>query len=328
MGIRWIWFAGAAVLLTAGLGLGLFSGMRGEPAGGGPVAVKLPPLAQPPAASPAPALLLPAPDPGLFEDSPDGPLPKVGRDGRQAWQAYARPFDRSDKRPRIALVVTGLGLDRTLSQQAVDRLPGGVTLGFDPYGQGIKDAMSQARSLGHEALMDLPLEPLDYPRQDPGPLTLLVSLGDNQNFARLNRLMGEASGYVGLVAIFGGRFTAEKTALLPVLDILKRRGLMLVDDKPPETSTAAALASLTALPWAAADRVVDADIEPVAIDQMLHDLETIGQRNGAALAVAALSPALIDRAASWVPTLDAKGLVLAPASAIANRQSIPPSAAQ
>ncbi|HEU0117267.1 MAG TPA: hypothetical protein VFR09_01430, partial [Alphaproteobacteria bacterium] len=32
-----------------------------------------------------------APDTGLSEDTPDGSLPRIGEDGRQPWQVYARP---------------------------------------------------------------------------------------------------------------------------------------------------------------------------------------------------------------------------------------------
>lgn len=278
------------------------------------VSVPLPP------AGIGPSLLLPAPDPALVEDSPDGPLPIIGKDGRQPWQVYARPFDPNDKRPRIALVVSDLGLDRALSQSAMDRLAGAITLAFDPYAVGMKEAINTARSLGHETLIGLPMEPMDYPRQDPGPLTLLASLGEAQNIARLKRLMGSGAGYVGMLELWGERFTTETSALLPVLQALKQRGLMYVDNKPPSGNAAALVASQVKLPWAAADKYIDSEADPATIDQTLADLEGVAQRNGAALAIAALSPAIVDHAASWTSTLERKGIALAPASAIVGRQ--------
>jgi len=298
---------GGAWLLTRGSGA--------PPAPSERVVVRLPPAGR------QPAVLLPAPDPSLVEKTADGLLPQIGKDGRQPWQAYARPFDAGDKRPRIALIITGLGLDRALSQAATDRLPAAVTLGFDPYADNVKDAIGQARSLGHETLLGLPMEPVDYPREDPGPLTLLAALPADENAARLSKLMGEASGYVGFVALWGGRFTAEKAPLLSALEILKQRGLLYVDNKPPAENTTALLADQIKLPWAAANRVIDSDATPAAIDQAFADLETDAQHGGAALAIAALSPAVLEHGANWVATLDKKGLVLAPASAIANRQS-------
>src|SRR5689334_12612494 len=54
----------------------------------------------------------------LIEDSPDGPLPRIGADGRTPMAAYAAAFDLKDRRPRIAVVVTGLGVSEANTPQA------------------------------------------------------------------------------------------------------------------------------------------------------------------------------------------------------------------
>jgi polysaccharide deacetylase 2 family uncharacterized protein YibQ len=314
--VQLIWVGGAVALIVIGLGLALFGGGSTPPQ---PISAAIN-VALPPENGAKATLLVPAPDPGLVEDTPNGPLPIIGKDGRQAWQVYARPFDAKDTRPRLALIVTGIGLDQSLSQAALDRLPGTVTFGFDPYAGDVKAALANARSLGHETLLGMPLEPTDYPRQDPGPLTLLTSLDEGQNGTRLAKLMGEGTGYVGVVAIMGSRFETETPSLMPVLEALKQRGLMLVDDKPPEQSSVAPLAAQMKLPWAAGNSVIDAESDPAAIDQALANLETSAKRNGAALGIASLSPALLDHLGPWLATLDSKGIALAPASAIAYRQ--------
>jgi divergent polysaccharide deacetylase len=204
-GVRLLWLCAAITLIVAGLALAYFS----PPPNQSQTNVVDVPL--PPASAGKTSVLTPAPDPALVEASPNGPLPIIGKDGRQPWQVYARPFDTKDSRPRIALIVTGIGLDQTLSKGALDRLPDAITFGFDPYAGNVKDHVATARSLGHEALLGLPLEPLDYPRQDPGPLTLLTSLDPSLNADRLMTLMGKASGYVGFVAIMGARFERENS---------------------------------------------------------------------------------------------------------------------
>jgi len=319
---RLIWLGGAIALIVIGLTLAFFS--PPPPAGQSvstAINVELPPASNTNSGAGKATLLIPAPDPGLVEDSPNGPLPIIGKDGRQAWQVYARPFDAKDVRPRVALIITGIGLDQTLSQAALDRLPGTVTFGFNPYASNVKDIVANARSLGHEALLGLPLEPLDYPRQDPGPLTLLTSLDASQNADRLTKLMGKATGYVGFVAIMGARFEGENSSLMPVLETLKQRGLMFADNKAPELSIAVPIAKQMKLPWAAGNSVIDSESDPATIDQTLAGLETTAKRSGAALGIAALSPALLDRVAAWLGSLDGKGIALAPASAIANRQN-------
>jgi polysaccharide deacetylase 2 family uncharacterized protein YibQ len=270
--------------------------------------------------------LLPAPDPALVEDSPYGKLPVIGRDGRRPWQVYARPFDRGDKRPRVAVLMTGLGVSDKQTQVAVERLPAAVTLAFDPYPPRLPGWIEAARRGGHEVLLELPMEPLDYPRQDPGPLTLLTALDPQQNIERLNQVLGRAAGYVGLTELMGARFVASRTSLLPVLDALRSRGLLFVDGHAAADSVVVPLARSVGLPWAAGDAVVDAMPWPDIIDKQLAALETAARRNGAALGVAAPYPASFDRLVAWAATLDDKGLALAPVSAIAAVQ--PPTAAK
>ncbi|HLI21612.1 MAG TPA: divergent polysaccharide deacetylase family protein [Stellaceae bacterium] len=315
--VQLIWLGGAVALIVIGLVLALSGNAPKPQAVSAAINVPLPPAAGAGEAT----LLVPAPDPGLIEDTPDGPLPIIGKDGRQAWQVYARPFDAKDPRPRLAFIVTGIGLDQALSQAALDRLPGAVTLAFDPYAGDVKAALANARSLGHETLMGLPLEPLDYPREDPGPLTLLTSLDAGQNGTRLSKLMGEATGYVGVVAIMGSRFDTESQSLMPVLETLKQRGLMVVDDKAPNQSSVAPLAAQLRLPWAAGNTVIDAETDPAAIDQALAGLEATAKRSGSAVGIGALSPALLDRLGPWLGKLDGSGIALAPASALAYRQN-------
>jgi hypothetical protein len=331
LGTRQLWLGGAIALIVIGLALAYFSPSPAPQSVSTAINVELPPSggASPmtgPSKGPigegsSATVLAPAPVPGMIEDTPNGPLPIIGKDGREAWQVYARPFDSNDARPRIALIVTGVGLDQSLSQAALDRLPGTITFGFDPYASNVKDSVANARNLGHEALLGLPLEPLDYPRQDPGPLTLLTSLDPTQNGDRLAKLMGKATGYVGFVAIMGSRFEAESTSLMPLLTALKGHGLMFADDKAPEQSVVGPIAMQMKLPWAAGNIVIDSESDPTAIDQALAGLETSAKRNGAALGIAALSPALLDRVAAWLGTLDGKGFAIAPASAVANHQT-------
>jgi hypothetical protein len=320
---RQLWLGGAIALIVIGFALAVFSPPPSSQSVSTAINVELPPASGGGGAGAGGSratLLVPAPDPGLVEDSPNGPLPIIGKDDRQAWQVYARPFDAKDARPRIALIITGIGLDQALSQAALDRLPGAVTFGFDPYASNVKDNVANARNLGHEAMLGLPLEPLDYPRQDPGPLTLLTSLDASQNGDRLAKLMGKATGYVGFVAIMGARFESENGSLMPMLETLKRRGLMFADDKAPEQSVIGPIATQMKLAWAAGNAVLDSESDPAAIDQALAGLETSAKRSGAALGIATLSPALLDRVAPWLASLDGKGIALAPASAVANRQ--------
>jgi hypothetical protein len=261
--------------------------------------------------------LLPAPDPALVETGPHGPLPIIGRDGRQPWRVYGRPFDRTDKRPRLAVIVTGLGPSGAVTDAAINDLPGAVTLSFDPYTRRLNEWIERARAAGHEIVLGVPMEPVDYPRQDPGPFTLLTSLSAGDNLERLDWALSRVTGYVGLTNMMGARFTTSERDLAPIFEELKKRGLMFVDGRASEQSVAGTLAKSMNLPRVIADAALDAEQTPDAIDLHLAKLEALARGNGAALGIGFAYPVTVERVAAWAKTLEGKGLVLAPASALA-----------
>lgn len=279
----------------------------------------------PGAKEPAPA---PAPEPEvkatpvdamLLETAAAGKLPTIAPDGRQPWRYYARPFNDPLNRPRIAVVITGMGLSATASEAAIDRLPGDVTFAFSPYAD-IARLTEMARKDGHEFLMSLPLEPMNYPQHDPGPYTLLSTLSERENLGRMEWVMSRAQGYVGLVGEFGSRFTTRSTTMLPVLEQVKKRGLMFLDAAATPDSVSMRVGRDLAIPRAINDRTIDADANRPQIDAQIAQAERQAKATGQAVLFASPHLVTVDRLAEWLPTLARKGLVLAPITAIVGRQ--------
>ncbi len=264
--------------------------------------------------------LKPAPDPGLTEKSGLGLLPVIGDDGRKPWLVYARRFDESDRRPRIALVIVGLGLSEASTQAAIQRLPGAVTLAFAPYAKTLDRWIPLARAAGHEVLLTLPMEPDNFPADDPGPHTLLTSLAPAENLKRLRWVLSRTSGYVGVINDMGARFTTSSRHLDPVLGELKRRGLMFVDSGASLRSVAARMATRIGLARAINNRFIDVKASREAIDQRLSEIERIARTSGHALGVGTPYPVTFERVGRWLRGFEKKGLVLVPVSALANKQ--------
>ncbi len=276
-------------------------------------------LPLPPASPP----LVPAPDTGLVEQSPQGPLPKVAEDGRMAWQVYARPFPAGDRRPRIAVIVTGLGLSRDATQGAIQYLPAAVTLAFDPYASGLQDWVAAARRLGHEVLLALPMEATEFPVRDAGPRALVTGIGPGDNLQRLNYLLSRMSGYVGIVTAMGSQFTVEEVQMGPMLDAIGRRGLLYVDSGASRKSIGPAIAKQVGMPRALADMQIDQIPSRAAITKRLTELEDVARKSGAAVALAQPLPVTVERLIAWTASLEGRDVVLAPVSAVTDRQPLP-----
>jgi len=254
---------------------------------------------------------VPAPvEPELIETSTFGPLPIRGEDGRRPLVAYAHPFEFADPRPRVAILLTGLGLQADLTERAI-ALPSAVSLAFSPYGSQVEADIDRARLAGHEAWLEIPMEPVDYPESDPGPHTLLVDASRDENLGRLRWVLARALGYVGVTGE-GGRFATDGNPQ-PIVQELAERGVGLIGLDGDELEPVAALAGL---PFASAGLAIDTEPSVLAIDYAFARLENRALTNGYALGYAQLYPVTIERLGAWVETLDDKGLVLAPASAI------------
>ncbi len=260
--------------------------------------------------------LAPAPDPALVEQTTIGPLPRIAEDGAQAWHVYAHPAPANDGRPRIAIVITSMGLREAPTRLAVQKLPAPVSLAFTPYGDGVQEWISQARAAGHEVLLELPMEPYGYPENDPGPQALLTSLSPEENTNRLQWLLSRFPGYVGVINFFGGKFSASEMALRPVMVELKGRGLMIVDNQSASRSKISTIAGQINMPFVSTTMQLDADLTLTGIDAALGALERKAVSENFAAAIGSPLPLTIERISLWAEKLQERGIILVPVTAL------------
>lgn len=260
-----------------------------------------------------PVALAPAPDPRLVERGRHGNVPRLGEGRLRPLDVYARP-DPGGGGPRVAILVSGLGIGQAATASAITRLPPAISLAFAPYGNDLERMVARAREAGHEALLQAPMEPFDYPDSDPGPQTLLTSSRPSENLDRLSWAMSRFSGFVAIVNYMGAKLTSDAAALEPILREMAGRGLGYVDDGTSPRSVAPGIAAKTKLPMARAEIVLDAIPRPDAIDRELARLEGQARSRGFALASASALPLSIDRIARWTREAEARGIRLVPVS--------------
>ena len=262
-----------------------------------------------------------APRPTEPEASPEELKKRLQRQGEAkappTWRRFAAAFDRKDPRPRIAIVITGLGLDGEATQRAVQSLPAAVTLSFTPYASDLNRWIAVARVDGHEVMLDLPMEPLDFPRSDPGPLALMTGAGDRENLEKLNDILGRGSSYIGVAASLGSRFAASEPDMRILLRALKTKGLIYLDNGSTQESMAPKLAADLGTAWVVNDRVLDDNqASDAVIRARLAEVEGLALARGQAVAIARPYPQAVEQLARWARDLGERGFALAPVSAL------------
>ena len=262
-------------------------------------------------------------NPDILEDTAQGLIPRQGRNGTFAAEYYAAPHPATtEARPRIALIMMDLGLKTRITQRALAETPVPVTFALSAYGSGLQTWSREARQKGHELLLMVPMEPLNADRNDAGPLALLTTKNERENIGLLRTSLGKFTGYVGIINMMGDKFTANADTMRPVLQEIKRRGLMFVDARTSRYSSAATLARNIRLPVAMNNAVIDATLRKEAIDNALLALENRARTLGTAVGVMHPYPISIAAVKDWVASLPEKGFILVPVTAVADRQPI------
>lgn len=271
-------------------------------------ALAAPSFAQLPSrANPKP--LGPAPLTELLRQSPAGPLPVVAGTVEPR-NAYARPFASDNKtQPKIAVVVVGLGLSKDATEAAIAKLPPEISLSFSPYASNLDNWVKRARAAGHEVLIDLPLEPANFPMRDAGPLSIQTRHSASETQNQLATVLARTTSYVGVAAGLHSP-VAGTEQWAPVLKALKTRGLLFVGD------ALAGVAEADAPAAAAVTLVADETPFRAAIDARLQRLGAAAERDGAAVTFVSARPVTFERLLAWSGALPQRGMELAPVSAL------------
>jgi uncharacterized protein len=261
-------------------------------------------------------------DARLADSSRHGTIPKISADGTRASEVYARTPDKATGAAggaRVAIVVGKLGISANGTSEALAKLPAPVTLAFAPHGADLERWVARARGEGREVLLQVPMEPHDYPDKDPGPQTLLTSLPAEQNIDHLHWFMSRFQGYAGVANYMGARFATNEQAVAPVVREVGKRGLIYFDDGAVTRSVAGQIAAANNVPFAKADVEIDAVPTPAEIDGALAKLEALARERGIAVGASGALPVAIERIAKWAKAAASRGITLVPISAVANR---------
>lgn len=255
----------------------------------------------------------------LAEKTEFGYLPKIAADGTKPWKYYAKQMTVKDKKPMIAIIVTGLGHNRNISEQAL-RLPEAINLSFSPYANDLDSWMVAARLSGHELLIDLPMESSNYPVSDPGPLGLLVSKEQQENETRIKKLMAHDFGYIGFLTPQDEAFLDNNELFKSLLNILSGRGLMLVVGRQPPKNDTKEMIEKGNTASIIVDTLVDEELTPTAIQARLSLLEQTARQRGYAVGVMGGYPISIKQLAEWSAKAEENGFNLVPISLIVSKR--------
>ena len=268
-----------------------------------------PPVALPP--TPEGSDGLAKPDQALMQENPHGLIPVKASDGRKPWEVYAREAPSPAPQAAIALMITGLGPSKAILESAL-QLPPDVSFSFSPYAKDIAKWVELARARGHEAWLELPAEPEDFPASDPGPYGLLTSLSIHENIDRAHQAMAVFPGFVGAVLPRGEQFSRTPAPMRAMVQELEKRGVLLLISDPARSDEFYAGYPETVLPTGMA---VDQSLVVSQMAEQFLKIEQRARKEGVVVATARALPVTLGALKVWVKELAKKKIALIPLSA-------------
>lgn len=228
------------------------------------------------------------------------------------WKKHITPFENTDNKPTISIILHSLGLKQDLVDKAVAETSKYITLAFNPHSPNLKDMCKKARDKNHEVLVVLPLEPNGYPKEDPGPKTLLTRQTDEENLARFNWIASQGDSFVGLLNTVGGRFLTVEKAVSLLIKGLNEKKIPYIDGTPTEASKAAS--SKITVPYSFVDSEISEDASQEEINTAFKNALSLAKSKGHVTMMMTPGPFVLKKLIELDEQLKGEGIVLAPIS--------------
>lgn len=187
--------------------------------------------------------------------------------------------------PKVAIIIDDIGYDpRVVDLFLSIDVP--LTFSVLPFSPFQKKVAGKIQAKQHEIMLHLPMEPIEYPKVNPGPGALLSSMTSRQLTNRLIKALETTPNAVGVNNHMGSRLTTDTDRMYRILKTLKKRGLYFIDSRTSYHSVSREIARSLNLPFAQRRVFLDNDTEPEKITNQFEKLIRYAQKHGEAVGIA------------------------------------------
>ena len=239
-------------------------------------------------------------DENLLEYTEDNKkLPKISDSGQKPWSVYGNTVSVQPNFKKVAIVIAGLGFDQNAINKIAEAFDSEVSMSFTPYTPKPYDAITKARSLGHETYVDLILSSRDFLKEDTGPLSINLNLSLEEAMERFYNTIIQPAPIGGIIIRDGVANDNNRVIISSLLDEAKKRGLLVVDATSEKGISAI---TIDGLARRKADIVINRDTDKETIQEYLQQAENIAFDKGQVLIVADPKPIIIMHLYKWINT--------------------------
>lgn len=143
----------------------------------------------------------------------------------------------SRDRVRVAIIIDDIGLSLVPVRMLLS-LEQPFTFSIIPGLEHSLDAAGMIHEKQREIMLHMPMEPINYPQNDPGGLALMVSMNPEEIRTRVDELLKQVPYLAGVNNHMGSRFTQDRERISVVLKEIRRKDLFFIDSLTAKNSVA------------------------------------------------------------------------------------------
>lgn len=161
---------------------------------------------------------------------------------------YTKSQNVAKDKTLLAIVVDDFGIRNNKLLDDFCSLNSNVTFAILPDQKYSKHVMNKAAETGHETMIHIPMEPISYPRDNPGANAIYVHLSKNEIKRRMENYIKQFPLCVGANNHMGSFATTDESVMRSVLQVLKDHNLYFVDSRTSQSSIAYDVAKKMMIP--------------------------------------------------------------------------------
>lgn len=161
-----------------------------------------------------------------------------------------------------------------------------VTFAILPHTPYAEESMQLARQHGHEFIIHVPMEPINYPRENPGDHAIFIQLSANEISRRMERFINQLPDCIGVNNHMGSLATADENTMQSVMQTLRKHNLLFVDSRTTSSSVAYNVAQKNLVPAFKRDVFLDEpDLSDANLNKKISECVSLAQTRPYVIAI-------------------------------------------
>ena len=246
----------------------------------------------------------------IFQVTDPKPKPEISQDG-----VVANIVDRglgtvtasAEGKPKVVIILDDIGHKPVEHLRPILDLRYPITFAILPYLKYSKANAIYLHQNHYEVILHMPMEPDNYPKNNPGKGAILSNLNDGEIRLAVDRALKNIPFVDGVNNHMGSKITANRTLMRSVLGEIKKHDLFFIDSRTHKNSIAFDLSRAMGLSTAKRDIFMDAEESYEFSIKQLQLARKVAKDQGLAIIIGHPYPSTLKALVDEMPKLEAEG---------------------